>query len=112
MNSHEYARELQRTVDHLLERPEFETNHSEPFLFISFWEKDAYVAAARALGSGIKQFSGGDLHFKPNGTCLTLSISQDKVCRKVQEAKWECEPLFSPGEVRGFGSGRDSGSVG
>jgi len=49
------------------------------------------------LGSGIKQFSGGDLHFKPNGTCLTLSISQDKVCRKVQEAKWECEPLFSAG---------------
>lgn len=103
MTSHEYAAELQKTVDHLLSRPEVEFTNS-PFLFVSFYEKEKFVAAARAMGSGKKSFSScDDLHFIPHGTCLTMSISRSLVCRKIQDVKWECEPILSNEEVEQLG---------
>lgn len=100
MKSHEFAAELQKTVEHLLSRPDVDFETGKPFLYVGFYQKDQFVAAARAMGSGKKEFSScNDLHFTPNGTCLTLSISRSKVCRKIQDVKWECEPLFSEDEI-------------
>lgn len=99
MTSHEFARELQRTVDHMLSRPEASFGDQAPFIYLYFWEKEIFVTAAKAMGPGKKVFQHDDLHFEPNGTCLTLSIPRAKVCRKVQDAKWECEPILSEQEV-------------
>lgn len=100
MTSHEWARKVQETVDHLLARPEVDLkNHGDPFLFLHFYEKEQFVSVARALGSGKKEFRNHDLHFIPNGTCLTMVISRNSVCRKVQSEEWECDPLFSDKEV-------------
>ena len=100
MTSHEYAKELQKTVDHLLSRQEVEfESYAQPFLFVSFYDKEKFVSAVRAMGSGEKKFETVDLRFEPNDTCLIMSIGKDKVCRKVQEAKWECDPLFSDEEI-------------
>lgn len=93
MTSHEYARELQKTVDHILARPDVPFDGGAPFLFLSFWEKEAFVVAARAMGAGIKKFQNDDLHFEPTGTCITMVIPRATVCRKIQDAKWEC-PFF------------------
>ena len=99
MTSHEYANELKKTAEHLLSRPEVEFD-TKPFLFVGFYEKAPFVAAARAMGSGKKEFSScDDLHFTPDGTCLTLSIARSLVCRKIQDVKWECEPLLSESEI-------------
>lgn len=104
MNSHEYARELQKTVDHLLARPEVELeNYAAPYQFLSFYDKDKFIAAARAMGSGKKEFSRDELKFRPDGTCIIMSIGRDKVCRLVQEAKYECEPILSSYEVEELG---------
>jgi hypothetical protein len=104
MTSHEYAEELKKTVEHLLARPDVEFE-SGPFLYVSFWEKEKFIAATRAMGSGKKEFSStDDLHFMPVGTCLTMSIGRDTVCRKIQDVKWECEPLLSEEEVAAVGS--------
>jgi hypothetical protein len=102
MTSHEYARELQKTVEHLLGRPEVDLD-SQPYLFISFWDKKIFTAAALAMGSGKKEFSNDDLHFTPSGTCMTFTIARSKVCRKIQDAKWECEPILSDTEVEQLG---------
>jgi hypothetical protein len=104
MTSHEYARELQKTVEHLLGRPEVQfEDYASPHQYISFWDKDKFVAAARAMGAGKKEFRDSDLHFVPDGRCLVLSIGRDKVCRKIQDAKWECEPILSDTEVEQLG---------
>lgn len=102
MNSHEYAKILHDTAEHLLSRPVVEVEN-EPFLYLGFWDKERFVTAARAMGSGQKRFTGTDLRFKPDGTCLELSIGRDKVCRKIQDAKWECEPILSEVEVEQLG---------
>ncbi len=98
MTSHEFARELQKTVDHLLARAEVEID-MRPYLYLSFYEKEKFLAAALTMGSGKKEFTEHEFRFCPGGTCITMSIARSKVCRKVQEEKWECEPLFSEEEV-------------
>ena len=39
-----------------------------------------------------------DKTVEDHGAKITMAIPRDKVCRKVQEAKWECEPLLTPEE--------------
>lgn len=103
MNSHEYAKQLQASVDHILSRPAFELEHSQPHIILSFYEKEKFVNAAKALGSGKKSFHDRDLHYEPIGTCVVLMIGRDKVCRKIQDVKWECEPLLTGEEVEQLG---------
>jgi hypothetical protein len=109
LNSHEYARKLQALADFLLSRPEFDTQTD--IIDGSFWywsDKEKFLAAVRALTPGRKEYGEGTerdaLYFYPSGvpqgTKLRLRVERALFCRKVQEEKWECEPLLSPGEER------------
>lgn len=103
MTSHEYARELQKTAAILLNRPEIAFPHG-PYLYESYYDKEQFLEAVRAMGSGAKKFTEHDFRFTPTDTCITMCISRSKVCRKVQEEKWECEPLLSEEEVSEIGA--------
>ena len=101
MKSHEHAQKIKQAAEYILSCPEFETEAS-PMLYAGwYWEKDKFVNAVKALGSGKKEFFGTDLRYtvENHGAKIYLTIPRDKVCRKVQEVKWECEPLFSAEEL-------------
>ena len=104
MKSHEYAEKLKGLAEFLLSRPEFETHEgSAKFWFWYFGNKGEFLDAVRALGAGVKSFpNSGDMHFTPNGlpegVSFYVMVNRSAVCRKVQEEKWECEPLLSQDE--------------
>lgn len=106
MTSHEYANRVKEIADFLLSRPEFDTGGS-PHFFLSFYDKDKFLLAVKALGTGTKEFTTGswpEVVFKPTGAEeIKVSVPRDKVCRKVQDAVWECEPLLSTGEIEQIG---------
>ena len=112
MKSHEYAAELQKTIDHILSKPDLELEeHAGPHLYMYFYTKEKFIAFARAMGGGKKSFSNygsEELHFEPTGTCLLLSIARSLVCRKIQDVKWECEPLLSSEEIEQLGESEES----
>jgi hypothetical protein len=98
MTSHEYAAELAAIATRLQDSPSFELAHAG-IQRLYFWsDKNKFLAAARALGSGQKQYKDDELLFIPYGTNLALVVNRSAVCRKVQEEKWDCEPLLSPQE--------------
>lgn len=101
MNSHEYAKQLRVLADFLDSKPEFETK-CKLYAFFSYYEKDDFLAAVKAVGSGKKEFTDNEIQFLPvindNFIHLRLTAPRSAVCRLVQEAKYECDPLLSPEE--------------
>jgi hypothetical protein len=109
VNSHEYAHMLNQLADFLLSRPEFETPNGRKSLYLgSYWDKkEEFLGAVRALGSGKKKWGDHDLDYVvtlPTGIEMYMAVCRSAVCRKVQEEKWECEPLLSPEEEASVGS--------
>jgi hypothetical protein len=96
MDSHEYAEKLREASEVLKSRPAFEIN-SVPFTHMYFsFEKDKFISAVKALGSGKKEVDQYYVTFKPSSIpVIQLYIDRNSVCRKVQEEKWDCEPLLS-----------------
>jgi hypothetical protein len=102
MKSHELAHALIATAEFLLSQPEFATPSKTHSLYLgSYWDdKDALVAMVKAVGTVTKEYNGSDLQVNVDTPVkIWTRINRDKVCRKVQEAKWECEPLLKPEEV-------------
>ena len=100
-SSHEYAEKLKATAEWLLTKPEFELPNAGNSIYIgNYWtDKDKFIAAVKALAPGKKKFDGSDLEFQTTTPIiLWIRVSRSVVCRKVQEEKWECEPLLSPEE--------------
>lgn len=101
MTSHEYADHLKQAAEFLLSRPEFKTPSITPYVYLgSFWsQKDGFLAAVKACGTVVKEWDATDLKIRtgPNNM-ITFWIQRSLVCKKVQEEKWECEPLLSPEE--------------
>jgi hypothetical protein len=107
MKSHEYANKLKELADFLLSRPDFDTKTDSLYQSFWFWQaKEPFLAAVRALKPGEKKY-GEDtdrdsLLFYPaglpEGITLELRVQRALFCRKVQEEKWECEPLLSAEE--------------
>lgn len=101
MTSHEYANRLKEIAEFLLSRPAFEVANM-PLVLQMYYDKDKFLAAALSLGSGKKEFTDGswpEVKFFPDACPeIRLSIPRDKVCRKVQDVVWECEPFLSPEE--------------
>jgi len=98
MTSHELARRMAATADYLLSRPDFDTPCTDHSLYLgSYWDdKDAFIAAVKALGSGTKEYSGSDLQYNAATPMrIWTRINRNKVCRKVQEERWECESILS-----------------
>lgn len=98
--SRTYAQQLQRIAAFLESKPEFELDFTHGHL-LSFYTKDNFVAAVKAIGSSTKKYGEGEyanLEITPVAFPeLKLSIQRSSVCRKV--VKFECEPLFSEEEV-------------
>lgn len=110
MTSHEYARRLQEVSQTLLSRPDFDTKSNGPHFFLSYWEKEEFLAAVKALGTGTKEFTTGsypEVVFKPKDMPeVHVSIARDKVCRIVTPAipaEYDCEPFLSPEEEASIG---------
>lgn len=99
-NTRDYAAKLRRVADFLDSRPEFEIDweFSEQ---LSFYSKDKFVAAVKALGSAKKTYTEGEhgnLIVTPEAFPeFSIRIQRSSVCRKV--VKFECDPLFSEDEV-------------
>ena|ERR1700690_1682135 len=100
MKSHEYAEKLKEVADFLLSRPDFSTHSSDcKVWFWYFGNKTEFLEAAKAVGAGKKVYGDSDMQFYPNGAPnFYLQVDRSAVCRKVQEEKWECEPLLSQDE--------------
>lgn len=98
MNSHELAQKLRDAAEDLAQRPVFEIpQYADPRISVSYYgDKEKFLAAVKALGSGKKVTS--DYHVTFEHGMLHPFINRDAVCRKVQEEKWECEPLLTPEE--------------
>ena len=100
LTSHEYAAELRRIATYLESRPEFGTEQYSAFTYLSFYDKDMFVAAAKAIGNAKKEFTDGsyaELLLNVVGAPIRLSIARDKVCKKT--VTYDCEPLFSAEEL-------------
>lgn len=103
MKSHEYAVKLKEAAEFLLSKDELELD-SGPLVSVWFWNKEQFIAVVKALGSGEKEVTERDVAFVPLGTCLRMVAPRNLVCRKVQEEKWECEPLLSQDEMDSIGA--------
>jgi len=104
--SHAYARALQEAAEYLLSKPDFETDTSGPYIYLgTFYDKGKFLVAARSLSPLAKEYNDTSLRMSrtfTQGAQVYFDIARDKVCRKVQEAKWECEPVLSPEEEAGI----------
>lgn len=114
MKSHDYARRMQQIAEFLLSRPEFDTTTSV-HMFFPIYDKDKFLGAVHAMGSGSKEFTTGsypEVVYSPAAAPeIRVSIARDKVCRKVQDAVWECEPLLSAEEIAQVGEVPDSEGI-
>ena len=106
MKSHEYADQLKKLAEALLSAPDIFLNCSAnaPSIIMSFWtDKQKFLDVVRALGTaGEKDFatSKNTMYFTPAAfPFVFMSIERSAVCRKIQEEKWECEPLLSEEEI-------------
>jgi hypothetical protein len=104
LTSRDYANRLRQLADWFDQRPEFPLPVDEGKMYDFFHygnDKDGFLAAVRSLGSGAKEFSNDDVKFLPKigeAFHFVLDAARSTVCRKVQEEKWECDPLFSQEE--------------
>jgi hypothetical protein len=96
--SHDWARDLQRTAEFLLSKPEVEIDRIPTTVAWFFSDKVPFLALVRATIPGKKVINGNYVNFYPSGANLEFTVSRDLVCRKVQDVKYECEPLLSPEE--------------
>ena len=113
MKSHDLATQLRQTADYLLSHPDFELAY-EPSLYLGnyYSDKDKFIAAVRALGSGKKTWDREEMQFEVNAPLtLYVRVLRATICRKVQDEKWECEPLLTSEDEAsiGFGSGLNFG---
>ena len=100
--SHAYAKALQEAAEYLLSKPDFMTGTSGPYIYLgTYYSKEKFLQAVHSLGNMEKEYTDTLLkvkHVLPQGAQVYTEIARDKVCRLVQEAKWECEPLMTPEE--------------
>lgn len=99
MQSHEVAKQLMKTATSLLDKPEVELPGFSEVVIWYFSQKEDFIKTVKAFGVGKKDFNSSYLDFRPTGTFLVLRINRDEVCMKVQEEKWECEPLLTKAEL-------------
>lgn len=101
--SHDLAVALQKSADWLLSRDAFgiETFWARASLYMMFSNKEMFIAAARAIGSGKKEFDNfGNIGFRspiPGGE-IHISAPRNTVCRLIRPAEYECDPFLSPEE--------------
>ncbi|HLJ25338.1 MAG TPA: hypothetical protein VKY85_01365 [Candidatus Angelobacter sp.] len=110
MTTHDYAQKLRTMAAFIESRPCVDIKDAPAMkVWWNFYEKERFLAAAKAMGSGTKRIDTvgvKEFVFTPNtpeGIKLELCIARDRVCEKVQEEKWECKALLSEAEVAEIG---------
>jgi hypothetical protein len=99
ITSHELAARLFNTARQLLTRQPVELPGVEDAkITVEYYNRDEFLSTVKEMGSGKKDFGSYYFQFTPTDTILTLQIVRSQVCKKVQDEKWECEPLFTPDE--------------
>lgn len=108
MNTRELAEALRNTATYLDTISPFDAGSYAMFLekkgtigmSLDYYSKEKFVDAVKAVGSATKEYTEGEysqLQVTAKAFPLTVSISRDKVCKRV--VKFECEPLFSNEEL-------------
>ena len=98
MDTHEYANNLKKVADELLKRDAFPlpSYDSGNISLYYYHEKEPFITGVKALGSGKKDLTDSSyVYFLPSFGGIKLCVSKDAVCRKVQDVKYECEPLLN-----------------
>lgn len=97
MNSHEYAEKLRGEADYLLTKDPFKIPDymSGPTSFWYMWDKEPFLGAVRAVGSGRKEMQVDYVLFHPTDAPIFLKIDRNKVCKLVVPAQYDCEPFLS-----------------
>jgi hypothetical protein len=111
--SRDFARNLRALADWLDSKVEFKMQSIEARApYNEFYEKDDFIAAVKAIGSGTKGEGLMDNYLKykstttPKGTEFAFEINRSKVCKLVrpaQPAEYDCEPLLSHAEEAEIG---------
>ncbi|HLW51247.1 MAG TPA: hypothetical protein VKW06_00260 [Candidatus Angelobacter sp.] len=106
--SHDLARALQQTAEWLLSRPSFQIEErfdAMTWQSINFSQKDKFLAAVRAIGTGKKAFRPHEVEVKAEipGGRIYLKAPRDLVCRLIRPAEYECDPFLSPEEEKQLG---------
>jgi len=97
MTSHQLADKLLSTARLLLKRQDVELPGAEDArIVVEYYEKEKFLSVVQEMGSGRKDFGSYYFQFIPDDSILTLQIPRNTVCKKIQEEKWECAPLFTP----------------
>jgi hypothetical protein len=106
-NSHEYARRLQELAEFLLSRESFVLPYFEPTSYHHFryYEKEPFIAAVKALGSGKKKITDGEIEFvvERPGAHIGIEAPRNLLCRLIRPAEYDCDPLLSPEEEKSLG---------
>lgn len=104
MTSHEYVKRLREIADYLETRPAFTLSDwkgESAGRLDYYFDKEEFLAAVRALGSGKKSVetdSLGQPKVVFTSGPVQVLIEQDKVCRIIEPARpavYDCEPLLS-----------------
>lgn len=107
VDSHEYARALQHAAEFLLSRPAFNTNMTRAYSynFFRYHEKELFVAAVKAVGSGVKEFTDSDIKvlYRQGDVEITIEAPRNTLCRLIRPAEYDCDPFLSPDEEKNLG---------
>lgn len=109
------ALNLRKLADWLDSKPEFPVMDvvAGPPYQSYHGNKDAFIAAVRAIGSGTKGKGVLDSYLRfeantcPEGTEYSLQVNRESVCtliKPAQPAVYDCEPLLSQAEEAEIGA--------
>lgn len=105
--SHDYAKRLREAADFLESRPSFAVPDFDKRLFAHFnySDKEPFVAAVRALGTGTKTFDDDEISFAIDAPFAKIIVAARRTvaCRLIRPAEYECDPLLSPDEEKELG---------
>jgi hypothetical protein len=94
--SHDLASRLIEMANLFIKRPSFPLEGMPDKVSLEFSSKETFTEAVKALGTGEKKYSSYYFDFLPYGTdLLQIRTQRNNVCVKIQDEKWECEPLLA-----------------
>lgn len=108
MKSYNFADNLEKLAAFLRSKPEFETGTEKVYAFFSYYDKEQFLSAVKATGTGKKEFTDSQIYFYPaiNGAAIHVRIEapRNTVCRLVQEAVYDCEPFLAEKDEKELGA--------
>jgi len=105
--SHDYARTLKEAAEFFLAKPAFDIDapRAYSYTYFRFYNKEQFITAVKALGSGKKEGDERDIEFqvKAGNVEITIAAPRNTVCRLLRPAEYDCDPFLSPEEEKELG---------